>query len=306
MLFCLASLSCARRFSEKIQLDRHTPASQPVNAFARLLAQNMPSAGWQLTGQDGHFASNVDRRKQGRRHSDTMMYKVDKLSSELMSAAADMSIEEEDLSLPFLPFPGWKDKARKEAVLTWVEQRKKLLAEEPCHLLFGAVRDAAEEGTFMRGVDNTLLGMAEVGLVPPPPEKVKAGSPEATPVIQKQKEEEWSSLMEFFTSKTTEAPKGQGEKPKVKMFPYLLNIKVKEGARRRGIAKDIIQMAEQQVVEAGYNRMYLKVDRGNIPARKLYDRLGYKLIYAKNKLDPSGRVEGGIDLFLRKDLPTGE
>lgn len=302
VLICLACMSCARRGPEKIQPQRRDPSFQPVKAFAELLAQRTPAAGWQLVGQDGHLASNRGRRKQSRRHPDTVMYTKEKISAvsdlEKMRQAADLIIADKPLPRPFLPLPGWEETAKRDAIIRWVDQRRKQ-AEEDFHMVLAAVRDEAEAGSNIEGATDNILGMLEVGLSPPPLEKVKKSEVQEVQKKEEKKEDpKWSSMTEFLTSGTTQWPKSA--KADV-MYPAMVNVHVAEGARRKGIATDLIEMAEQQVVAAGYERMYITVERGNIAARKLYDRLGYKMVYAKNVADDdTGNIK--VVLILRKDF----
>ena len=68
------------------------------------------------------------------------------------------------------------------------------------------------------------------------------------------------------------------------------------------VLTSVLTATEQQAVEYGFDRMYIKVERENYAARRLYDQLGYRLVY----LQPAGWTpkEGATDtrLFLRKDL----
>ena len=98
-------------------------------------------------------------------------------SSLQIRAVAGLCIDEfETLPLPFLPLPGWQEKAREEAVGKWTVSREALLADSQPHALLVALRDEAEAGRYFEGVDDGLLGFAELGLLPAPPEK-RAGWP---------------------------------------------------------------------------------------------------------------------------------
>ena len=118
-----------------------------------------------------------------------------------------------------------------------------------------------------------MLGFAELGLLPAPPEPKEQADD------------------------ASEAAEGA----EAKLFPYLANLAVQAGARRLGLGKALVVASERQAAEFGFDRMYIKVERGNLDARRLYDKLGYRMVY----LQPAGWTPqtGPTDtnLFLRKD-----
>ena len=61
------------------------------------------------------------------------------------------------------------------------------------------------------------------------------------------------------------------------MLPYMSNLAVAPGARRRGLARALVQSCEQQVVAWGCDSLTLEVVRTNEPALCLYRQLGYEL-----------------------------
>ena len=61
---------------------------------------------------------------------------------------------------------------------------------------------------------------------------------------------------------------------------------------------------ERKAAELGYERMYIKVDRQNFDARRVYDRLGYRIVYLQPRTDPR-KGPPGANLFLRKDAKDG-
>ena len=75
--------------------------------------------------------------------------------------------------------------------------------------------------------------------------------------------------------------------------------------RRLGLGRELVIAVEREAVAFGFDRVYIKVARGNFVARRLYDKLGYRLVY----LQPAGWTpkEGPTDanLFLRKDGLAG-
>ena len=51
--------------------------------------------------------------------------------------------------------------------------------------------------------------------------------------------------------------------------PYIANVAVAAAARRQGVGRALIDEAERRVCEAGYARLFVKVDRSNFEARRL-------------------------------------
>lgn len=187
-------------------------------------------------------------------------------------AAAGLCIDEfERLEMPLLPFPGWKEKARDKAVDEWSASREAMLKSTDPHALLVVLRDEADAGRYFEGIDDSLLGFAEVGLLPAPPEKAE-----------------------------DDGDDDSSKSPSSALFPYLANLAVKTGARRLGLGKELVLATERTAVEMGHDRLYIKVDRQNFEARRLYDRLGYRLVYLQPRLDPR-KGPTGANLFLRKD-----
>eukprot|EP00957_Ditylum_brightwellii_P116958 8921358-Ditylum_brightwellii.AAC.1 len=58
------------------------------------------------------------------------------------------------------------------------------------------------------------------------------------------------------------------------------NLAVNRNFRRRGVAEDLVKAAEELARrEWGYNECYLYVEKQNVPAVKLYRKLGYRPIW---------------------------
>ena len=84
-------------------------------------------------------------------------------------SVAGLSIDQfEKLQLPLLPLPGWEERARVAAISEWTASRQALLSGSQPHALLVASRDEAEQGRYFEGVDDSLLGFAELGLLPAP------------------------------------------------------------------------------------------------------------------------------------------
>ena len=105
---------------------------------------------------------------------------------------------------------------------------------------------------------------------------------------------------EGATSTSGASVPADGAKQPAALFPYLANLAVKAGARRLGIGRELVLTIERTAAESGFDRMYIKVDRQNFEARRLYDRLGYRLVYLQPRTDPR-KGPLGANLFLRKD-----
>lgn len=58
---------------------------------------------------------------------------------------------------------------------------------------------------------------------------------------------------------------------------YLSNLAVREDCRRRGIARQLLEAAEQQALAWGFRAIYLHVMADNTQARHLYQRAGYRV-----------------------------
>ena len=114
--------------------------------------------------------------------------------------------------------------------------------------------------------DGEVVGCVECGLLPPPPEKNVQTSPMMRP-------EE----------------------------PYLANLAVATSKRKRGVGTQLIAAVESRAAEWGYRRLLIKVDRGNFDARRLYDRLGYSLVYLQASR-PDVRNRQTVSLYLAKEL----
>lgn len=62
--------------------------------------------------------------------------------------------------------------------------------------------------------------------------------------------------------------------------PLMSNLAISRNYRRRGLAEDLVKAAETIArKEWGYNECYLYVEKRNVPAIKLYAKLGYRTIW---------------------------
>lgn len=80
----------------------------------------------------------------------------------------------------------------------------------------------------------------------------------------------------------------------------ILTLGVIEAARRRGIARLMLEAAGRHVRLEGANAIFLEVETGNAPARALYSGLGFRQVGRRPAYYGGGRAAG---LILRADLP---
>jgi len=209
---------------------------------------------------------------------------VARLSSpDALRQVAALCVDEfEEIPLPFLPFPGWQERAREDLINKWSASREQLLADkEQPHALLVAIRNEAEAGRYYEGVDGDLLGFAELGVLPAPPERSQDSAGSDDPVS-----------LAGTDAATVSAPDPG-------LHPYLANLAVKTGVRRMGLGRELVHATERAAVELGYDRLYIKVDRQNFSARRLYDAMGYRLVYMQRKVENGKGVTN--NLFMRKD-----
>jgi ribosomal protein S18 acetylase RimI-like enzyme len=70
-------------------------------------------------------------------------------------------------------------------------------------------------------------------------------------------------------------------RPGIPLQPYVANLVVAEKARRCGVACSLVAETQALAASWGFQELYCKVDRANIPARRLYDRLGFRPIFVQ-------------------------
>ncbi|KAL6660207.1 hypothetical protein ACP70R_002329 [Stipagrostis hirtigluma subsp. patula] len=67
----------------------------------------------------------------------------------------------------------------------------------------------------------------------------------------------------------------QPDQPK---FGYLTNVCVAKYARRQGIASNMLLLAIDAAKLNGAENIYIHVHKDNLPAWKLYDKIGFKMV----------------------------
>lgn len=76
--------------------------------------------------------------------------------------------------------------------------------------------------------------------------------------------------------------------------PLMSNLAVGRSFRRRGVAEELVQKAEDIArKEWGFDECYLYVEKRNVPAVKLYQKLGYKKVWEDNKAKTMVPTTGG-------------
>jgi GNAT superfamily N-acetyltransferase len=69
--------------------------------------------------------------------------------------------------------------------------------------------------------------------------------------------------------------------------PVMSNVAVSRHFRRKGIAELLVSEIERVAFEWGYDNCYLYVDKENVPAVKLYQKLGYRKVW----VDTDGKTQ---------------
>jgi ribosomal protein S18 acetylase RimI-like enzyme len=90
--------------------------------------------------------------------------------------------------------------------------------------------------------------------------------------------------------------------------PVMSNLAISRNYRRRGLAEDLVRSCESIArKEWGYSDCYLYVERRNIPACKLYEKLGYNVLWTDESAstllptqDGSGLMNGRTTIVCMK------
>jgi ribosomal-protein-alanine N-acetyltransferase len=82
----------------------------------------------------------------------------------------------------------------------------------------------------------------------------------------------------------------------------ILTIAVDPAAQRRGVGRALMQAAAREARQRGAQALFLDVAADNIPARALYEGLGYKAVGQRKAYYSAGRDEPVDSLTLRLTL----
>jgi ribosomal-protein-alanine N-acetyltransferase len=82
----------------------------------------------------------------------------------------------------------------------------------------------------------------------------------------------------------------------------ILSVAVAAARRRRGLARALLDLHLRRLAGLGTRAVFLEVDEDNAPARRLYQRAGFREIGRREAYyrDPAGK--GTAALVLRRDL----
>ncbi len=82
----------------------------------------------------------------------------------------------------------------------------------------------------------------------------------------------------------------------------ILSVAIAPARRGRGLSRRLLDLHLRRLAGIGVHRVFLEVDEGNIPARKLYARAGFRDVGRREAyyLDEGGRSTAA--LVLRRDL----
>lgn len=79
---------------------------------------------------------------------------------------------------------------------------------------------------------------------------------------------------------TTAIPEGSLKAKAGPRYPLMSNVAVSREYRRKGIAEKLVKEAERiSRKEWGYNQVFLYVEERNVPAVRLYQKLGYRKVW---------------------------
>lgn len=98
----------------------------------------------------------------------------------------------------------------------------------------------------------------------------------------------WRSLVGFIVSRL------------VLEEAEILSIAVASSRRGRGLAQRLLDLNLRRLAGLGARTVFLEVDEGNVPARRLYRRAGFRDVGRREGYYPAG--QGGAALILRRDL----
>jgi [ribosomal protein S18]-alanine N-acetyltransferase len=82
----------------------------------------------------------------------------------------------------------------------------------------------------------------------------------------------------------------------------ILSVAVAAARRNRGLARQLLNLHMRRLAALGTRTIFLEVDEGNVPARRLYQRAGFQAVGRRQAYYPSGSRNSAA-LVLRCELP---
>jgi ribosomal-protein-alanine N-acetyltransferase len=80
----------------------------------------------------------------------------------------------------------------------------------------------------------------------------------------------------------------------------ILSVAVAGSRRGKGLARRLLDLSLRRLAGLGARAVFLEVDEGNVPARRLYQRAGFRDVGRREGYYPAGK--GAAALILRRDL----
>ena len=82
----------------------------------------------------------------------------------------------------------------------------------------------------------------------------------------------------------------------------ILSVAVASARRGRGLARAMLNLHLRRLAGLGARAVFLEVDEDNEPARRLYQRAGFREVGRRPGYYQHGREQAGTALVLRRDL----
>ncbi len=82
----------------------------------------------------------------------------------------------------------------------------------------------------------------------------------------------------------------------------ILSVAVAASSRGRGLARKLLHLHLGRLAALGIGSVFLEVDEGNAPARRLYRRAGFTEVGRREGYYASGGASGAAALILRRDI----
>ena len=91
--------------------------------------------------------------------------------------------------------------------------------------------------------------------------------------------------------------------PEYQVYALLANLAVASSTRRTGLARTLCEVCEDQAAEWGVPAIMLQVEEINMPAKSLYESVGYTVIH-RDEAASALRVQPGAEELLRSEVST--